>query len=235
MKRQCKFCGEPMLDSARECKQCGWSRSQDGPPSENPGDQKARIGVAVGLLVAYGVMFALISHTDASARQVRKSTPTFSPAAAPVYTSEPVVGEAIAVGTLPSAAATAPAAATKPGGLVNIKVVDSKSASIQPHDALEYQFDLPDTGQNCHLVGKIHGLGGFDRSLEVFLLTGDDYLFWKANPIAIPHSSWETFRGSEATLNYLLPAAGTYHLVVSNMMSAAPKTVQVKADVKCVR
>jgi hypothetical protein len=180
-------------------------------------------------------MFALISHTDASAGAARAKTPTYIPVDAPTYTSEPVVGEAIALGTLPSAGATAPAATTKPGALVNIKVVDSKSASIQPHDALQYQFDLSDTGQNCHLVGQIHGLGGFDRDLETFLLTGDDYLFWKANPVAIPHSSWETFRGSEATLNYLLPGAGTYHLVVSNMMSPTPKTVQVKADVKCVR
>jgi hypothetical protein len=52
--------------------------------------------------------------------------------------------------------------------------------------------------------------------------------------MAIAHSSWETFRGSEATLDYLLPGPGTYHLVVSNMMSASPKSVQVKADVKCV-
>lgn len=239
MKRECKFCGAPMLDSVSECKQCGWSRSQDGPPTENAGDKKARIRVAIGLLAAYVVMFVLISQTDASARPARATTPTYNsapaPAPAPEYASEPVVGEAVALGTLPPEAATVPTATTKPGGLVNIKIVDAKSASIQPHDALQYQFELPETGQSCHLLGKIHGLGGFDRDLEVFLLTGDDYVFWRANPIAIPHSSWETTRGSEATLNYLLPGAGTYHLVVSNMMSAAPKSVQVKADVKCVR
>jgi len=238
MKRECKFCGEPMLDSATECKQCGWSRSQDGPPTQNPGDKKARIGVAVGLLAAYAVMFVLISQTDASARPARATAPAHNPAPAsepaPDYTSQPVVGEPIAVGTLAPAAATAPAVSTKPGAPLNIKIVDSKSASIQPHDALQYQFELPETGQSCHLVGKIHGLGGFDRDLETFLLTADDYVFWHANPMAIAHSSWETFRGSEATLDYLLPGAGTYHLVISNMMSASPKSVQVKADVKCV-
>lgn len=177
MKRECKFCGAPMLDSASECKQCGWSRSQDGPPTENPGDKKARMRVAFGLLAAYAVMFVLISQTDASPRPARATTPTYNPAPAPAYTPEPAVGEAVALGTLPSEAAAVPTATTKPGALVSIKVVDAKSANIQPHDALQYQFELPETGQSCHLVGKIHGLGGFDRDLEVFLLTGDDYIF----------------------------------------------------------
>jgi hypothetical protein len=232
MKRECKFCGEPMLESARECKQCGWKRSQDGPPSQDPGDKKARIGVAIGLLVAYGVMFNLISRTEASARPAQ-ATRNYSPADAPVSTSEPDVGQAIAVGTLRSAAVTSPAAIAKPGAPISIKVADAKSAGIRAHDALDYTFDLPETGQNCHLVGQIHGLDGFDRDLEVFLLTGDDYLFWRANPMGVPHSAWPTSRGSESTLNYLLTGAGTYHLVVSNMMAAAPKTVQVKAQVKC--
>jgi len=236
VKRNCNFCGEPLLESARVCKQCGWDRSQDGPPTSDPADQKARIGVAAGLVVAYGLMFSLISGTNAAARPVRATSPTYSAAEAPpTYTPEPVTGEAIALGTLPSAAATAPAATTKPGALLTIKVADAKSASIQGRDALQYLFQLPETEQKCQLVGQIHGVGGFGRDLEVFLLTDDEYLFWNANPVAIPHSSWETVRGSEATLNYRLPAAGIYHLVISNVMSPAPKTVQVKAQVKCTR
>lgn len=235
MKRNCNFCGEPLLESARVCKQCGWDRSQDGPPTQNPADQKARLGVAAGLVVAYGIMFSLISGTDVAARPARATNPTNVAASAPEYTPEPVMGEAIALGALPSAAATAPAATTKPGALLSIKVADAKSASIQGRDALQYLFQLPETEQKCQLVGQIHGVGGFGRDLEVFLLTDDEYLFWNANPVAIPHSSWETVRGSEATLNYRLPAAGIYHLVISNVMSPAPKTVQVKAQVKCTR
>jgi hypothetical protein len=223
-----------MLDAATVCKQCGWDRSQDGPPTQDPADKKARIGVAVALAVAYGVMFTLISGTDATARPLRAANPSVAVTEAPTYTPEPVQGEAIALGALPSAAAIA-SAPTKPGKLITIKVADAKSAGIQPHDALQYQFEVPETDQKCELVGSLHGLGGFDRDLEVFLLTDDEYLFWHANPAAIPHSSWETVRGSETTLGYQLPGAGIYHLVISNVMSPAAKTVQVKAQVKCTR
>src|ERR1700693_3929604 len=199
VKKHCNFCGEPMLDAATVCKQCGWDRSQDGAPSSDPADKKARIGVAVGLAVAYGVMFSLISGTDAAARPVRAVSPTYAAAVeAPTYTPEPVTGEAIALGTLPSATATAAAATTKPGALLTIKVADAKSARIQSRDALHYQFELPpETDQKCRLVGSLHGLGGFDRDLETFLLTDDEYGFWHANPVAIPHSSWEPVRSSD--------------------------------------
>jgi hypothetical protein len=119
--------------------------------------------------------------------------------------------------------------------LLVIKVSDNKAAQIAAHDALDYDFVLPETDQKCRLVGEVHGIGGFDRDLEIFLLTDDEYLFWHANPAAIPHSSWETIRGSETSLGYDLPAAGTYHLVISNEMSPASKAVQVKSQVKCVR
>ena len=233
VKKHCNFCGEPMLEAATVCKQCGWDRSQDGPPTQDPADRKARIGVAAGLAVAYWVMFTLISGTSAAARPIRAANPTVAVAEAPTYTPEPVTGEAITLGTLPAAAIAS--GATKPGKQLTFKVADAKSASIQPHDALHYQFEVPETDQNCQLVGSLHGLGGFDRNLEVFLLTDDEYLFWHANPAAIPHSSWETVRGSETTLSYQLPGAGIYHLVISNVMSPATKTVQVKAQVKCAR
>ena len=224
-----------MLEASTVCKQCGWDRSQDGPPTQDPKDRKARIGVAAGIAVGYWVMFILISGTSAAARPVRASAPTHAVIEEPSYTPEPVTGEAIALGTLPLAAEATPAVATKPGKLLTIKIADSKSASIQAHDALQYQFEVPETDQKCQLVGSLHGLGGFDRDLETFLLTDDEYLFWHANPVAIPHSSWETVRGSETTLRYQLPGAGTYHLVISNVMAPASKTVQVKAQVKCAR
>jgi hypothetical protein len=129
---------------------------------------------------------------------------------------------------------TLPGVTTKPGALLNIKVADAKSATIPARDALQYMFQLPETDQRCQLVGQTRGIGGFAGNIEVFLLTDDEYVFWNANPAAIPHSSWEAVRGSEATLNYPLAAAGLYHLVISNVMSPTPNRVQVKAQVKCV-
>jgi hypothetical protein len=223
-----------MLESSAVCKQCGWDRSQDGPPTQDPADRKARIGVAVGLVVAYALMFNLISGTTVSARPARTLTPPAPTFEAPAYSPEPVTGPPVALGRLPSAssAVTGPAA---PGALLSIKVVDAKSATIPARDALQYLFELPETDQRCHLVGQIHGIGGFAGNLEVFLLTDDEYLFWNANPAAIPHSSWETVRGSETTLHYPLSSAGTYHLVISNVLSPTPKAVQIKAQVKCAK
>jgi hypothetical protein len=222
-----------MLDASRVCKQCGWDRSQDGPPTQSPGDQKARVGVAAGLVVAYGVMFFLISSTDASARPARVSRQPAIAIEEPAYTPEPVTGPPVALGVRPSTEITVAGANT--GAVLSIKVADAKSATIQARDALQYLFQLPETEQKCALVGQVRGIGGFAGSLETFLLTDDEYVFWNANPAAIPHSSWETVRGSETTLNYPLSAPGIYHLVVSNVMSPSPKSVQIKAQVKCVK
>jgi hypothetical protein len=234
VKKFCNFCGEPMQESVTVCKQCGWDRSQDGPPTHDPADQKARLGVAAGLVVAYIVMFNLISGTDAAARPAREANPTRVAVDAPAYTPEPVAAQ-VAAATLSPTLAAAPVVATKPGALLTIKVADAKATGIQAHDALQYQFELPQTDQKCRLVGQIHGIGGFGGDLETFLLTDGEYVFWHANPAAIPHSSWETVRGSETTLDYQLQDQGTYHLVISNVMSSTAKTVQVKAQVKCAR
>jgi len=235
-KKYCNFCGEPLQDAATECKQCGWDRSHDGPPTSDPADQKARVRVAAGLLVAYAVMWFLIQASPDVALATPVRTPVYSapePVAEPV--SAPVYAPAISVGALPAGVANTPlgtAATNKP---LAIKVADAKAAPIQAHDALVYDFIVPETDQKCRLVGQLHGTGGFDRDLETYLLTDDEFIFWHANPAAVPHSSWETFRGAETTLGYDLPGAGAYHLVISNEMSSNNKVMQVKAQVKCIR
>ena len=235
MKKYCNFCGAPLKDSAKECEQCGWDKSQDGPPSSDPADTKARVGVAAGLVVAYVVMGLLIQ----GAPDVARATPAGTTYAAPETSAEPVgepmVGRAIAPGVIPIAVATAPISAGPSAKPISIKVADAKLAHIPAHDALDYGFVVPETDQKCRLLGQMHGTGGYDRDLETFLLTDDEYIFWHANTAAIPHSSWDTMRGSETTLAYDLPGTGTYHLVISNAMSPADKTVQVKALVKCAR
>jgi hypothetical protein len=173
------------------------------------------------------------------APDVVRATPETTTYAAPEMSSEPVgdpmVGRAIAPGVIPIAVATAAASAGPSAKPISIKVADAKLAHISAHDALDYGFVLPETDQKCRLLGQMHGIGGYAGDLETFLLTDDEYTFWHANTAAIPHSSWDTMRGSETTLAYDLPGTGTYHLVVSNAMSPADKTVQVKALVKCAR
>jgi hypothetical protein len=156
-----------------------------------------------------------------------------APASAPEPTVEPTREAPVSIGTASQAVASIPS--TPSSALITIKVADTKGASIQARDALQYAFEIPETTQKCRLVGSTRGVGGFGRNIEVFLLTDDDYVFWHANPAAIAASQWETFRGSETTLDFALPGPGTYHFVVSNQMSPTPQTVAVKAQVKCTR
>src|SRR5438874_633410 len=222
-----------MLPDAKECKQCGWDVSHDGPPTTDPGDRKARIGVAAALFVAYGLMWALVE--SAPAEDLSPPARHLAPAVAE-QAEQPVAQPPITVGTLPAVVASMPAAAGRPTALVSIKVADVKSASVPARDALQYTFALPETDQHCKLVGVTKGLSGFGRNIEVFLLTDDEYVFWHANPAAIAQSSWETFRGSENNaLSYDLPGGGTYHFVVSNEMSGEPQAMAVKAQVRCAR
>lgn len=241
MTKHCNFCGAVIPPDAKECPQCGWDLSKNAPPSTDPGDNKARLGVAAGLVVAYAVMSFLIDGSTAPVRAESAPVPHYTdapdatPEPANEPTAEPANEPAMAIGTLPPAVVATPAVATAPSALISIKVADTKGASIPARDALQYTFELPQTDQKCKLVGSTRGIGGFGRNIEVFLLTDDDYVFWHANPAAIPASQWETFRGSETTLDYALRGAGTYHFVVSNQMSPTPQTVAVKAQVKCTR
>ncbi|HJQ12356.1 MAG TPA: hypothetical protein VJ840_15090 [Gemmatimonadaceae bacterium] len=229
MKRKyCNFCGEPMVPEAKECKQCGWDISHDGAPTSDPADNKARVGVAAGLVIAYAVMSFLIQGTPFPARADAAPEPRAVPNVE--ETREPVV-EAPTMRLAPTfAGKPATTALTK---LISIKVADTKATTVAAHDALEYAFAIPETDQKCRLVGSTHAVSGFGRNIEVFLLTDNDYVFWHANPAAIAQSSWETFRGSENLLDYDLPVAGNYHFVVSNEMGLESQTMSVKAQVKC--
>jgi len=237
VKKHCNFCGEPMSADAKECAQCGWDVSLNAPPTTDPGDTKARLGVAAGIVVAYVVMSTLISGTPAPASAEPTRAPRYvdAPQVAPERTYEPVSSPATAIGTPPPEVASTSDASTSPEALISIKVADTKKTTIPARDALQYVFGLPDTDQKCRLVGSTKGIGGFGRNIEVFLLTDADYVFWNANPAAIAPSQWETYRGSENTLDYELREAGTYHFVVSNQMSPTPQTIAVKVQVKCVR
>jgi hypothetical protein len=185
------------------------------------------------LVVAYAVMLTLIQGAPDVARAIPATTPTYSASQDnPVPAAVP---STIAIGVSPTTVVAAPATISAKGKVLTIKVADAKTARIQAHSALNYDFAVPELAQQCRLAGQLHGAGGFDSNLETFLLTDDEFLLWNANPAAIPHSSWDTIRGSEATLSYDLPGPGTYHLVISNEMSPADKTVQVRASVKCAR
>src|SRR4051812_26920379 len=113
-----------MLPEAKECKQCGWDTAADAPPSIDPGDRKARIGVAAGLLVAYGVMLSLVraAPVEQVSAAERIPPPVVAEAALPQ-----VVEPAVSMGTLPAVIALKPAPTSAP---ISIKVADTKSSTV---------------------------------------------------------------------------------------------------------
>ena len=156
----------------KACSQCGWDISQNGPPSTDPGDTKARIGVAAGLVVAYGVLSFLIQGTPSVARAAAPAAPRY--VAAAEITPEPVFEPATAIGTLPPAVATVPGTPTNGSALIAIKIADNKSAHIKALDALQYAFTVPETDQTCKLLGSTKGVSGYARNIEVFGLPEAD-------------------------------------------------------------
>jgi hypothetical protein len=211
-----------MAAGDKECKQCGWDSSKVSAPKSDPEDVRARIFVGIGLTVAYGVMFSLINGADLPAQPepvarlaVNESVGT------------PVTEPAIAIGASADSIA-APARSS----VVNIKVADVKNATILPRDAIHYALQVAEGDRDCRLAGHLKSAGG---DVEVFLLRDDDFIFWRANPAAIPHSNWEPIRASDTPLDYQIAEPGNYYLIVSNALSGtAHKTVQIKALLKCV-
>src|SRR2546430_8121143 len=103
LRKHCNFCGEPMLPDAKECKQCGWDVSQDAPPTTDPGDRKARIGVAAGLVVAYAMLWSLVQSAPAEDLPAPTRS-NVSARAEPV--AEPVTQAPVTLGTLPAVVAS---------------------------------------------------------------------------------------------------------------------------------
>lgn len=220
----CPFCAEPVEHADKVCPHCGWDLTPVPEPPADPADRRARLVVGTVLVVAIAVMSYVTSGIDEdNPKRALASAPVSEVASAAVVTLEP----------MPSAPLSVPLSAPDP--LLNLEAADDKAREIPARDAIDYAFELPKTDQSCKLVGQIKGVSSDYQPVEVFLLTADAYVFWHANPAAIPRSSWPSFRGSETALDYQLHGAGTYHLVVSNVMSPTPRRVQVRAHVKCTR
>jgi hypothetical protein len=218
-KKTCVFCGEPMAPGDTVCKQCGWDSSKVSAPKSDPADVRARIFVGIGLTVAYVAMFALINGADLPAQpEPRARVAASEPAGTPV--TEP----AVAIGVTDSAVAPVHSS------VVNVKVADVRNATILPRDAIHYTVQVAEDDRDCHLTGQLKSTGG---DVEIFLLRDDDYVFWRANPAAIPHSSWEPIRASDTPLSYQIDEPGNYYLIVSNALGTGHKTVKILANLKC--
>ena len=227
-KKTCVFCGEPMAAGDKECKQCGWDSSKVSGPKSDPADVRARIFVGIGLTVAYIAMFQLINSANLPAQKERVAR---DDAAQIIETAAPDSISMLSLGAANPPVVVSAAPPSK-SNVVSVKVADVKNATILPRDAIQYALQVSEENRDCRLTGQLKSSGG---DVEVFLLPDDQFVFWRANPAAIPHSNWELIRASDTPLNYQIDEPGNYYLIVSNALSGTVhKTVQIKAVLRCV-
>ena len=112
-----------------------------------------------------------------------------------------------------------------------ISVADTNSADVPAAGYLSFTFSVSDT-RPCAMEGRILGLAGGNKDVEVLVFDADGFINWKNN-----NSAKTIFNGARATATTIssrLPGPGTYHLVLSNTFSLlTPKTVQARVTVTC--
>lgn len=113
-----------------------------------------------------------------------------------------------------------------------VPVADTTALQIDAGYHVFWVFELEDP-RPCRLTGRVVGLAGAHRDVDVLVLDADGYASWRDGARADPWFSAR--RTSAATLDVVLPSPGAYYLVVSNGFSTfTPKKVSVEeAEVTC--
>jgi hypothetical protein len=110
---------------------------------------------------------------------------------------------------------------------MNINVADAPAMDI---GAMQWRFwtwteSSPRT--MCHLSGRVLGLAGGQKDVEILVMTEDDYLNWANGHEA--KVEFQSGRKTAITLDVPVLGDGKHVLVVSNRFSAvSPKTVQMQ-------
>lgn len=113
-----------------------------------------------------------------------------------------------------------------------IPVLDSRAIDVDAGEHLEVAFEVDDP-RTCTLTGRVEGLAGGARDVEVFLLDDQGFSDWY-NGIP-PQPLYYSGRTDSIALHVRLPGRGEYHLLVSNRYSfLTDKVVAVRnAHVTC--
>ena len=118
-------------------------------------------------------------------------------------------------------------------GKVLTSVANEDAVDIAPRKFAQYKFQVPVTPLNCKLQGRVRGLAGGNKDVNVYFLTDDQFVEY----VQVPSGGGEdsaVHALQDVQLDYQIYGAGTYYLVVSNRFSTmTTKVVQVKADVRC--
>jgi hypothetical protein len=212
----CPFCAEQIQAAAVVCKHCGRDLDAQRHTAMFRGAELA-MGFAAFCIVG-ALLFAGLGGAERFPAIGRVASAFLAPAPQPVAAASPEAR---------------PEPPPPPPPHV-IPVLDEPALRLAAGEHLDTAFVVADPhGRPCTFSGRVQGLEGGSRDVEVYLLDEDDHVNWH-NGIK-PTPVYESGRTSATTVELPLPGEGRYHLLVSNRYSVfTAKTVQVEnARVVC--
>src|SRR4051794_19668653 len=108
-----------------------------------------------------------------------------------------------------------------------IPISNSPAVEINPGYSQTWTFRVTSSQPNCRLTGRVLGIAGGQKDVDVLVMTQDDYLNWQTNHTA--DAIFQSGRKTAVTLDVPIEHEGKYVFVVSNGFSAlSAKTAQMQ-------
>jgi hypothetical protein len=104
---------------------------------------------------------------------------------------------------------------------------NASAITIEPGKVRRWDLSVSSSLPDCRLTGRVLGLAGGNKDVDVMVMTEDDYINWSnhESPELIFHSGQKT----AVTLDVPISEQGNYVLLVSNGFSQySAKTVQMQ-------
>ena len=186
--QSCPYCAERIQEAARICRFCGHDVA---PPRDHSATSRLIRIAELGLgFVAFAVVSYLLASRLAPFQSFTRSALSDSPVVSSLLPLAP------------------------PPPLI-VPVLDS-SFVIVAGEHFDTVFAVEDQ-RPCTLTGRIVGVAGGSRDVEVYVLDEDAYANWHNG--VTPSSTFESGRSSSTTLNVRLSSTGKTSLLISNRYS----------------